>query len=185
MEFFGCVVTSFTLSADSTEEGGRYKFSATLQTGKVPDLASTANPTITAYANTTDCFLNSASGIKVYATDAIMQSFSVNIESPAVFTGFESTGFQTVNRGAEISVTTESTIKYDGSTKGLINSFGTQTSHLAGNALVITNNNSYGVSMPNAVLTDVALNEGDLMMLDVAMKAVDAGADLITFDITS
>ena len=185
MEFFGCVVTSFTLSADSTAEGGRYKFSATLQTGKVPDLASTANPTITAYANTTDCFLNSASGIKVYATDAIMQSFSVNIESPAVFTGFESTGFQTVNRGAEISVTAESTIKYDGSTKGLINSFGTQTSHLAGNALVITNNNSYGVSMPNAVLTDVALNEGDLMMLDVAMKAVDAGSDLITFDITS
>tara|TARA_R110002012_G_scaffold321852_1_gene551887 strand:+ start:685 stop:1671 length:987 start_codon:yes stop_codon:yes gene_type:complete len=185
MEFFGCVVTSFTLSADSTTEGGRYKFSVTLQTGKVPDLASTATPTITAYANTTDCFLSSASGIKVYATEAIMQSFAVTIENPAVFTGFESTGYQTINRGAEIAVTAETSVKYDGNTQGLINSFGTQTSHLAGNALTITNNNAYGVAMPNAVLTDVSLNEGDIMMLDVAMKAVDKGEDLITFDVSS
>ncbi len=185
MEFFGCVVTNFTLSADTTTEGGRYKFSATLQTGRVPDLASTATPTITAYANNTDCFLSSASGIKVFGTDAIMQSFATTIESPAVFTGFETAGYQTVNRGAEIAITAESTVKYDGSTKTLMNTFDTQTGHLAGNSLIVTNNNAYGVSLPNAVLTNVALNEGDLMMLDVSMKAVDIGADLITFDITS
>ena len=186
MEFFGCVVTSFTLSADATTEGGRYKFSATLQTGKVPDLASTAEPTITPYANTTDVFLSSASGIKVFGTDSIMQSFSTTIENPAVFTGFSSTGYQVVSRGAEIAVTAESTVKYDANTKGLINTFDTQTSALAGNSLVITNNNAYGVLIDNAVLTDVSLNEGDIMMLNVAMKSVDDGTDaLITFDVSS
>ena len=44
MEFFGCVVTNFSISADLGTEGGRYKWSATIQTGKVPDLASTAAP---------------------------------------------------------------------------------------------------------------------------------------------
>ena len=186
LEFFGCVVTSFTLSADSTTEGGRYKFSATLQTGRVPDLASVAEPTITPYENTTDIFLSSASGIKVFGTDSIMQSFATTIESPAVFAGFETTGYQTVSRGSEISVTAESTVKYDGSTKGLINTFDTQTSALAGNSLVVTNNNAYGILIDNAVLTDVSLNEGDIMMLDVAMKAVDDGTDaLISFDVTA
>tara|TARA_R110000824_G_scaffold171440_1_gene349014 strand:+ start:1732 stop:2721 length:990 start_codon:yes stop_codon:yes gene_type:complete len=186
MEFFGCVVTNFTLSADATAEGGRYKFSATLQTGKVPDLASVAEPTITPYANTTDVFLSSASGIKVFNTEAIMQSFSTTIESPAVFTGFTSTGYQAVSRGAEVAVTAESTIKYDANTKTLINTFDTQTSALAGNSLVITNNNAYGVLIDNAVLTDVALNEGDIMMLNCAMKSVDDGTDpLILFDVSS
>jgi len=186
LEFFGCVVTSFTLSADATTEGGRYKFSATLQTGKVPDLASTAEPTISPYANTTDIFLSSASGIKVYAKDAILQSFSTTIESPAVFTGFNATGYEVVARGAEIAVTAEATVKYDGNTKDLINLFDTQTSALAGNSLVVTNNNAYGVLIDNAVLTDVSLNEGDIMMLDVAMKAVDDGTDaLISFDVTA
>ena len=40
--------------------------------------------------------------------------------------------------------------------------------------------------MQNGVLTNVAYNEGDIMMLDVAMKAVDDGTDaLISFDVTS
>ena len=33
LEFFGCVVTNFSISADANSEGGRYKWSATIQTG--------------------------------------------------------------------------------------------------------------------------------------------------------
>ena len=51
LELFGCVVTNFTISADAGSEGGLYKWSATLQTGKVPDLASTAAAGSVAYAN--------------------------------------------------------------------------------------------------------------------------------------
>ena len=48
---------------------------------------------------------------------------------------------------------------------------------------MITASNAGGIEIDNAVITNVALSEGDLMMLDVSMKAVDDGTDpLITFD---
>ena len=186
MEFFGCVVTSFAISAEAGTDGGQYKWSATLQTGKKPDLNSTNNPTITAYANTDIPELSDSSGHKVFDTSVILSSFTSTVESPAVFTGVASDGYQAVGRGAEIAVTSDAQVKYDGNTKGFIHSFDTQSSALSGDMFVITNNNAFGVNMQNGVLTNVALAEGDLMMLDCSMKAVDDGTDaLIVFDITS
>ena len=187
LEMFGMVVTSFELSADSGTEGGRYKFSATLQTGKKPDFnESSVSAGNNAYANTTDCFLSSASGIKVFNTAVILQSFSATIESPAVFTGVASDGYQAVHRGAEIAVTASATVKYDGNTKGFINSFDTQTVAQSGDMFVMTNNDSFGIDMQNGVFTEVVYNEGDVMMLDCSIKAVDDGTDaLISFDVTS
>jgi len=186
LEFFGCVVTAFSITAEGSADGGQYKWSATLQTGKKPDLASTASPTITAYANTTIPLLSSSSGHKVFNVDVILSSFTASIESPAVFTGVASDGYQVVSRGAEINVTADAQVKYDGNTKGFVSSFDTQSSALSGNMLVITNNNAFGVDMQNGVFTNVALAEGDLMMLDCSIKSVDDGSDaLITFDVSS
>lgn len=187
LEMAGMVVTNFALSADATEEGGRYKFSATLQSGVKPDLNESGTLAgSNVYANTTDCFLSSASGIKVFDEDVILQNFTATIDSPAVFTGFSSTGYQGVHRGAEIAVTADATVKYDGNTKGFINSFDTQTTAQSGNMFVITNNNAFGLNMQNGVFTEVAYNEGDIMMLDCSMKAVDDGTDaLISFDVSS
>jgi len=186
LEFFGCVVTAFSITAEGSADGGQYKWSATLQTGKKPDLASTASPTITAYANTTIPLLSSSSGHKVFNVDVILSSFTTAIESPAVFTGVSSDGYQVVSRGAEINVTADAQVKYDGNTKGFINSFDTQSSALSGNMLVITNNDAFGVDMQNGVFTNVALAEGDLMMLDCSMKAVDIGSgNLVEFDVSA
>ncbi len=186
LEFFGCVVTAFSITAEGSADGGQYKWSATLQTGKKPDLASTASPTITAYANTTIPLLSSSSGHKVFNVNVILSSFTASIESPAVFTGVASDGYQVVSRGAEINVTADAQVKYDGNTKGFVSSFDTQSSALSGNMLVITNNNAFGVDMQNGVFTNVALAEGDLMMLDCSIKSVDDGSDaLITFDVSS
>ena len=186
LEFFGCVVTAFSITAEGASDGGQYKWSATLQTGKKPDLASIAEPTITAYANTDIPLLSSSSGHKVFGPDVILASFTTAIESPAVFTGVASDGYEVVSRGAEISVTAEAQVKYDGNTKGLINSFDTQSAALSGNMLVITNNNAFGVDIQNGVFTNVALSEGDLMMLDCSIKSVDDGTDaLITFDVSA
>lgn len=183
LEFFGCVVTSFSITAEAGTDGGQYKWSATLMTGKKPDLASTASPTITAYANTDIPKLSGSSGHKVFNTDVIMSSFTTAIESPAVFTGVASDGFEVVSRGAEIAVTAEAQVKYDGNTKGFINSFDTQTAALSGNMLVIINDANFGVDIQNGVFTDVALSEGDLMMLDCSIKSVDDGTDaLVEFD---
>ena len=177
LEFPGCVVTNFTISADAGTEGGRYKWSATLQSGKTPDLASTAAAGSTVYANTTGTTLASASGVKVFALDAVLNSFTTTIDYPAVFTGITSTGYEVVSRGAECSVTHDCQVKYDGNTKGLVNSFDTQTAALAENMFIITNNGKFGIDTANGVLTNVAYSEGDIMMLDASIKAIDDGTD--------
>ena len=183
LEFFGCVVTSFSITAEAGTDGGQYKWSATLMTGKKPDLDSTDSPTITAYANTTIPKLSGSSAHKVFNTDIIMSSFTTAIESPAVFTGVASDGFEVVSRGSEIAVTANAQVKYDGNTKGFISSFDTQTAALSGNMLVIVNDANFGVNIQNGVFTDVALSEGDLMMLDCSIKSVDDGTDaLVEFD---
>ena len=179
LELFGCVVTNFTISADAGTEGGRYKWSATLQTGKVPDLASTANPTITAYANTTTTTLGSASVTKIFNLDAMLNNFTTTVDYPAVFTGISSTGYQAVARGAECSVTHDCQVKYDGNTKGLVNSFDGQTAALAENMFIIANNGNFGIDTANGVLTNVAYSEGDIMMRDCSIKAVDDGTDAL------
>ena len=187
LEIPGMVVTNFALSADAGEEGGRYKFSATLQSGVKPDVNESATLAgNNVYANTTNVFMSSASGLKVFNTDVVMQSFTATIDSPAVFSGVTSTGYELVTRGAETAVTVDTQIKYDGNTKGFINSFDTQTAPLSGNMFVMTNNNAYGIDVQNGVFTNVAYAEADVMMLDCSIKAVDDGTDaLITFDISA
>tara|TARA_Y100001973_G_C5151832_1_gene308550 strand:+ start:238 stop:1239 length:1002 start_codon:yes stop_codon:yes gene_type:complete len=186
LELFGCVVTNFAISADIGTEGGRYKWSATLQTGKVPDLASTAAAGSTVYANTTGTTLASASGIKVFNTDASINNFTCTIDYPAVFTGITSTGYDVVGRGAECSVTVDTQVKYDGNTKGLVNTYDTQTAALAGNTFVVVNNGAFGIEIDNGVLTNVAYSEGDIMMLDCSIKAVDDGTDeLLIVDLSN
>ena len=190
LEMSGMVVTNFVLSADAGEEGGRYKFSATLQSGVKPDLnESSVSAGSNVYANTTNIFMSSASGLKVFNTDVVMQSFTATIDSPAVFSGVTSSGYELVTRGAETAVTVDTQIKYDGNTKGFINTFDTQTAPRTGtdaNVFVMVNDNAYGIDVQNGVFTNVAYAEADIMMLDCSIKAVDDGTDpLITFDITS
>jgi len=187
LEIPGMVVTNFALSADAGEEGGRYKFSATLQSGVKPDLNESSTVAgSNVYANTTNVFMSSASGLKTFNTDVVMQSFTATIDSPAVFSGVTSTGYELVTRGAETAVTVDTQVKYDGNTKAFINSFDTQTAPLSGNMFVMTNNNAYGIDVQNGIFTNVAYAEGDVMMLDCSIKSVDDGSDaLITFDISA
>ena len=42
---------------------------------------------------------------------------------------------------------------------------------------IVVNNGAYGIDTANGVLTNVAYSEGDIMMLDVSIKAVDDGTD--------
>ena len=188
MELFGCLVTNFTISAETGTEGGRYKWSATIQTGKKPDLASTAEPTITAYANTNIPLMSNASDVRMSdVSNIVLSSFTATVDSPAVFTGATSSGYEVASRASEIAVNVEAQVKYDGNTKGFISEFDTQTTaNTAGNMFKMVNNNAYGVLVTSGLFTNVALSEGDLMMLDCSIKAVDDGSsDLITFDLSA
>lgn len=184
IELPGCLCTSFKISADAGTEGGRYRFEATVKSGKVPTLNETA---VLAgdnkYVNTDTTFLSDASSKTVNNIDVVMESFGLTIENDAIPAGFSSTGYEVMGRAAEISVMAEAVIKYDGLTKGLINTFDTQTtSVLSTNAFTIPNSSKFGIDMQNAVFTDVSLNEGDYMQLNVALKAVDNDAALVTID---
>lgn len=186
----GCVVTNFAISADAGTEGGRYKFSATLQSGKTPTLNEAGSGANLAgnnlYANTTTAVLADATDVKVMGTDAIMNSFTMTIDHPAVFTGFSTTGYQAVSRGAKCSVTVDTQIKYDDQTKGLPNTFDTQSAAIAGDAFDLVQNGKFGIQIDNGVLTNVAYSEGDVMMLDCSIEAVDDGTDaLVVIDLST
>ena len=126
--------------------------------------------------------------ISVYSLNPILSAFGVTIDSPAVFTGVDSNGFKAFARGAETSVTSNATVKLDSVTRGLPQDFNTQSSGTADDAgcLTLTQGtaSNCSISMPSGVLTNVAYNEGDVMMLDVEMKAVHIGSgNVLTFDV--
>ena len=190
MLFHNCVCTNFQISADIGTEGGRYKYSATFSTGgNYQALASnTAVAPSASYLNTTNVTMGgiNASTLKVADINATLQSFSVAVDFPAVWTGAGSLGFEVVNRAQECSVTFEAQVKYDDLTKGLINTFDTQTAATDGDGLKIVNSSNFDIQINDYVLTNVALSEGDIMMLDISGKAIDDGSEaLLSLDWTA
>ena len=188
-EMRGCVCTNFSISADVGTDGGLYTYSATIQSGLTVDATEgSALAGTNVYVNTDLSKLSSATALEVLNQTVVMQSFTVTVDSPAVFfgAGAESTtnGFNTLTRAPELSVTADTTIKYDANTMEFINTFDTQTAMYDGDAFKIVNDDKWGVDIQSVVLTNVAMSEGDLMMLDVSLKAVDNGTDnLVLFDI--
>ena len=185
--FTGCVCTNFSISSDMGTEGGRYKFSATVQTGYAPNLneASPRNAIgSNNYTNSTDTTIASTSGHLVLNTSVIMNSFTATVDNPAVFSGATANGFDVVNRGSEIAVTVDNQIKLDDLTKGFMHTYDNQTAYNTTDSFKVVNSANFGMELENAVLTNVGMSEGDIMMLDCSLKAVDDGSEaLITFDI--
>ena len=183
----GCVCTNFALSADDGTDGGQYKWSATIQTGKKPDFGETTDTTgnYTVYANGNTFVLSTATAAQVNNADVALQSFTCTIDNPATFSGVSTTGYQVVNRGAECAVTVDCQVKYDANTDAFINDFDTQgvsPTIMTTDAFYLVSGQG-GVEVENGVWTNVALSEGDIMMLDISIKAVDNGSDaLVVFD---
>jgi len=182
----GCLVTSFSISADAGTDGGQYKFSATISTGLQPITNNTQTPAGTVFG-TSSLAMSNLTTVKVGATDAILNSFNFTLEHPAIYTGFQTRGYKCFGRGEEFSATAEATVKYDSVTRGLYDDFNTQSAATEGNMLALTQSTATDTSiyLPDAVFTDVAFNEGDMMMLDVSMKGVndETGANLFNIDL--
>lgn len=182
----GCLCTNFTISADAGSNGGLYTWSATISSGQKPITNNTATESGTAYSaapiSITTC--TGATTVNSVAS-TVLSSFSVSIDSPAVYSGFSATGYAAFARAAELAVTASAQIKYDSVTRPILNNFNTQTAHDAADAFTMTQATATdcSIAMGAGVLTNVALSEGDIMMLDVEMKAVNAGSDIITFNL--
>lgn len=187
--FAGCLCSSFSINAETGTDGGLYKFEATVVTGVKPTTNSTAVPGTGAFGSGLISLLSATSAdIKVGAVSApVINSFSCAIESPVVFSGFNANGYHSFGRGAEFTVTANASVKYDSITKALYHNFNNQTASTAGNFFAIPQaSNNCGISMPDGILTDVTFNEGDVMMLDVAMQGVSDGSNaVISLDLAS
>ena len=117
----------------------------------------------------------------------VISSFGVTIESPAVYTGFSSSGYHSFARGAEFTVSANATVKYDSVTRPLYHNFNNQTSAVNANFFSIiqpdvSSNKMASITIAEGFLTDVTFNEGDAMMLDVAMQGVGDDHDVILID---
>lgn len=181
IEMAGCVVSNFTWSADMATDGGMYKWSATIVSGSTCDFADTTNSGGTAYVNTDFFKMSSITGSEILNQAAVVNSFTLTIDNPAVFIGSRlgAAGYEVVNRG-EMSVTFDCQVKYDNNTDELINYFDTQTAHMsAASPVALTASSAGGILIYNAVATNVGLSEGDVMMLDISLKAVDDGTDAL------
>ena len=185
----GCMCTNFAISADMGTDGGKYTYSATISTGRVVHFNNTTTPATGNYSGAPITMAGLTSGsISVYSLTPILSSFGVTIDSPAVFTGVDSNGYKAFARGAETAVTASATVKLDSVTKDLPQTFYTQTSQTADDAgcLTLTQGTAtnFSISIPRGVITSCAYNEGDIMMLDVEMKAAVNGTDnLLTVDV--
>tara|TARA_R100001594_G_scaffold84538_1_gene119072 strand:- start:63 stop:1088 length:1026 start_codon:yes stop_codon:yes gene_type:complete len=185
LAFKDCFCTAITLNGDAGTEGGRIKFSATFKTGSLPaDLTNTAIATDTAITNNNYFMSNWVSDYRVLAGigDVLVNSFSLNVENDMVFMGASATGYESCARVGEISATADFTVKYDDNTDVLFENFHDQVSGAAageGQTLMATDNTpsdgEFEFKFAKSVMTNVAFNEGDAMMLDVSVKAVGAG----------
>ena len=130
--------------------------------------------------------LGSATTTKVNNADVALQSFTCTIDNPATYSGVTTTGYEVVNRGAECAVTLDCQVKYDANTMEFINLYdvqGVSPTLITSNAFNITASGAGGVDIEEAVWTNVALSEGDIMMLDISLKALDDGSEpLVAFD---
>ena len=181
MLFHNCICTNFQISADIGTDGGRYKYSATFSTGG--NYQALANQTSIApsasYLNTTNVTMGgiNASTLKVADVNATLNSFSVAVDFPAVWTGAGSLGYEVCNRAQECSITFDAQVKYDDLTDELINTFDAQSAAVDGVGLNIVNSANFDIAINDYILTNVALSEGDLMMLDISGKALDDGTE--------
>ena len=139
----GCLCTSFSINADMTADGGLYKFEATISSGKNPVTTNAQTPATSSSGSVFGTSLISlttldSSSAKLAGVSApVISSFGITIESPAVYTGFSSTGYHSFARGNEFTITANSTVKYDSVTKGLYNSLNTQTSEIGSNLFIM------------------------------------------------
>ena len=186
LSFKDCVVTSLSLSGDAGTEGGRVKFSATFQTGStVEDLTDAQTAVDTAFTASSENYLMSSWTDPDYrkivgVNGLLLSSFSLNLDNPATFHGVTTAGHELVARAGEFSATLDVTTKYDDKTEDMFEVFNNQSTG-ASKGITLLNNDGYlsdssfGISMPASVLTNVAFNEGDIMMLDISVKALGSG----------
>ena len=186
LSFKDCVVTNLSLTGDMGTESGRVKFSATFQTGStVEDLTDATTTVDTPFTAASENYSISSWTDPVYrkvigVNNLLLSSFSLNLDNPASFAGATTNGYELCARAGEFSATLDTTVKYDNLTEDMFQVFNNQTTG-ASQGITLLNNDAtlsdanFGINIPASVLSNVSFNDGDIMMLDLSVKALGAG----------
>ena len=181
--FKDCFCTSLSLNGDAGTEGGRIKFSATFKTGSLPsDLTSTDIATDTAissnnyYMSAWDADDRIVAGV----ANCLVNSFTLNLENDITFAGATATGYEVATKKGEVSGPADFNIKYDANTDGLFENFHDQVRGASEGATLMAtdatpSDGEFEFKFASSVMTNVAFSEGDMMGLDVSVKALGAG----------
>jgi hypothetical protein len=191
LTFKDCLCTALSFSGDAGTEGGRIKFSATFQSGSVVEDLTDATTTIDTAITANNYYMSSWDAddrIIAGTANAVLSSFSLDLTNPVVFSGISAGGFEVATRSGEVSATANFSVVYDTNFVGMFEAFNGQTTATSKGITLMGSDNDPGdgafeFQMPKSIITDVAFNEGSVMMLDITVKAVGAGigssADLI------
>lgn len=178
--FEDCVCTALTLNGDMGTEAGRVKFSATFKTGTKPHDLSLTSEAVDTVIGTDDVTMTSW-GTSAYrkvcgVDDLIVNSFSLNLENDAVFTGIDTNGnFEAVSRASEFVATADFNIKYDTNSEPMMAAWQTQTGD---SGITLMNDDSsltdgtFGFAFNKSAYTNCAWAEGDVMNMDISVKAL-------------
>ena len=174
--------TAISFSGDAGTEGGRIKFSATFKTGSAP-IMNQADIAIDTAISSNNYYMSSWDAddrIIAGHSNVLVNSFTLNIENDVTFAGACSTGYESASRVSEISATADFNVKYDDNTDVLFENFTDQvTGASEGATLMATDatpsDGEFEFKLASSVITNVAFSEGDMMAVDVSVKAVGAG----------
>ena len=177
-----CFCTSISFNGDAGTEGGRVKFSATFKTGSLP-VMNQADIAIDTAISSNNYYMSSWDAddrIVAGHSNVLVNSFTLNIENDVVFAGLTSTGFESASRVGEVSATADFNIKYDDNTDVILENMHDQvTGASEGATLMATDatpsDGEFEFKLAGSVITSAALSEGDMMALDVSVKAVGSG----------
>jgi len=181
IELTGCCPTALSISGDAGSDGGRLKYSLTMKTGYAPVFSHAAGttvsgtPTADGLQNIHDLTYRVIAGV----TSPVMQSFSINIENPVDYVGWDAANSRpyTISRSVPEGpiVTLSSTVKLDYDTRGLLANF-MNASAQKSLTNTISNNSTWGsatnwaFSCDKAIITGMSLNEQAAMMYNVEQK---------------
>ena len=182
MAFKDCFCTALSLTGDAGTEGGRIKFTATFKTGSLPTLNQSDIAIDTAISQNNYFMRDWVSAQRVLAgiTGVLVNNFTLNIENDVIFSGLTSTGFEHMARVSEVVANADFNVKYDDLTDVLIENFHDQVSGASEGALMMgtdgtPSDGEFEFKFANSIITNAALSEGDVMAVDVSVKAVGAG----------
>tara|TARA_R100001594_G_scaffold14110_1_gene30044 strand:+ start:330 stop:1346 length:1017 start_codon:yes stop_codon:yes gene_type:complete len=174
--------TAISFNGDAGTEGGRIKFSATLKTGSAP-IMNQADIAIDTAISANNYYMSSWDAddrIIAGHSNVLVNSFTLNIENDVVFSGPCSTGYESAARVGEIVANADFSVKYDDNTDVLFENFTDQVTGASEGATLMATDTTpsdgeFEFKFEKSVITSVGFNEGDMMAVDVSVKAVGSG----------